>query len=35
MDENRLEGYEVDGQMTIDEWLHAEPPAEVIGVSTC
>lgn len=33
MDENRLEGYEVDGQMTIDEWLYAEPPAEVIGVS--
>lgn len=33
MDEKELERYEVDGQMTIDEWLYAEPPAEMVGVS--
>ena len=33
MDEKELERYEVDGQITIDEWLYSEPPAEVIGVS--
>lgn len=33
MDDKELERYEVDGQMTIDEWLYAEPPGEMIGVS--
>lgn len=33
MGDKELERYEVDGQMTIDEWLYAEPPAEMIGVS--
>lgn len=33
MDEKELSRYEVEGQITMDEWLSAEPPAEMVGVS--
>ena len=33
MDEKELSRYEVEGQITMDEWLSSEPPAEMVGVS--